>query len=68
MSNYVTQDFYDKEEGDWAWYDIPIVDDGVEFHDRHVTQTEESWYINAFSFHPQLGFTMLQDTIEVKFI
>ena len=57
-------DFYDWEEGDWAWYDIPLTDDGEEFHDRPVPPTIEMWYINAFSFHPDLGFSILDGVVE----
>ncbi len=59
------QDYYDWLDGDWAWYDIPMTDDGIEFHDRTVAATNEVWYINAFSFHAELGFTMLDDVVEV---
>ena len=59
-----SKDFYDWLDGDWAWYDIPIIDDGIEFSDRPVAVTNEMWYINAFSVHPQLGFSMLDDVVE----
>ena len=29
-----------------------------------VAVTNEMWYINAFSVHPQLGFSMLDDGVE----
>uniref|UniRef100_A0A0P5S381 Macroglobulin complement-related protein n=1 Tax=Daphnia magna TaxID=35525 RepID=A0A0P5S381_9CRUS len=56
-------DFYDWLDGDWAWYDIPTTDDGIEFHDRGIAATDETWYINAFSFHPELGFSMLDEDV-----
>ncbi len=40
-------------------------DDGVEFHDRAIAATDESWFINAFSYHPELGFSMLDEVIVV---
>lgn len=52
-------------DGDWAWYDIPMTDDGIEFHDKPVAQTNEMWYINAFSFHAQLGFSIIDQVVEV---
>lgn len=52
-------------DGDWAWYDIPMTDDGIEFHDRGIALTDETWYINAFSYHPELGFSMLDDVVDV---
>lgn len=60
------QDFYDRDEGDWAWFDIPVTDDGIEFHDRTITIDQEVWYINAFSFHPELGLAMLDEVVEVN--
>lgn len=62
----IVQDFYDWLDGDWARYDIPITDDGEEFHDCPVPMTNEAWYFNAFSFHPELGFSMLEHVIEVN--
>ena len=59
------QDFYDWLDGDWAWYDTPTTDDGIEFHDREVAVDDEMWYINAFSFHPELGFAMLDEVAVV---
>ncbi len=52
-------------DGDWAWYDIPVTDDGIEYYDRSVAATNEVWYINAFSFHAELGFAILDDVVEV---
>jgi hypothetical protein len=60
------QDFYDWLDGDWAWYDIPTTDDGIEFHDRGIAATDEIWYINAFSFHPEFGFSMMDQAVEVQ--
>ena len=57
-------DFYDWLDGDWAWYEIPITDDGEEFHDQPVPATNEAWYINGFSFHAELGFSMLEEVVE----
>jgi hypothetical protein len=45
---------------------VPTTDDGIEFHDREVAATDEIWYINAFSFHPELGFAMLDEVIVVQ--
>lgn len=59
------QDYYDWMDGDWAWYDIPVTDDGIEYYDRSVAATNEVWYINAFSFHAELGFAILDDVVEV---
>uniref|UniRef100_A0A0P4XT60 Macroglobulin complement-related protein n=1 Tax=Daphnia magna TaxID=35525 RepID=A0A0P4XT60_9CRUS len=56
-------DFYDWLDGDWAWFDIPTTDDGIEFNDREVTVTDEIWHLNAFSFHPEFGFSMLEETV-----
>ncbi|XP_046648840.1 CD109 antigen-like [Daphnia pulicaria] len=56
-------DFYDWLDGDWAWFDVPTTDDGIEFHDREVAADDDSWYINAFSFHPELGFAMLDEVV-----
>ena len=61
------QDFFDWADGDWAWYDIPITNEREEYHDREVAQTDETWYINAFSFHPELGLAILPDPLEVIF-
>jgi hypothetical protein len=52
-------------DGDWAWYDTPTTYDGIEFHDRVVAVDDEFWYINAFSFHPELGFAMLDQVAVV---
>ncbi|XP_059351436.1 CD109 antigen-like [Daphnia carinata] len=60
---WMMTDFYDWLDGDWAWFDIPTTDDGVEFSDREVTVTDEIWHLNAFSFHPELGFSMLEETV-----
>lgn len=62
---HVRQDFYDWLDGDWAWFDIPTTDDGIEFNDREVTVTDEIWHLNAFSFHPEFGFSMLEETVVV---
>jgi hypothetical protein len=53
-------------DGDWAWFDVPTTDDGIEFHDREVAADDDSWYINAFSFHPELGFAMLDEVVVVR--
>ena len=60
------QDFYDWLDGDWAWYDIPTTDDGIEFHDRALVVTDEIWFVNAFSFHPELGFSMMEEDVVVR--
>lgn len=60
------QDYYDWMDGDWAWYDVPVTDDGIEYYDRSVAATNEVWYINAFSFHAELGFAILDNVVEVK--
>lgn len=61
------QDFYDWLESDWTWNDIPMVDD--DYDDAHpaVPQTDEVWHINAFGFHPEMGFAILEEEIEVIF-
>ena len=48
-----------------AWYDIPVFDDDFEFRDRAVAQINEVWYFNAFSFHSELGFSIIEKEIEV---
>jgi len=58
-------DFFDWGDGDWAWYDIPITNEREEYHDRAVAQTDETWYINGFSFHPELGLSILPEPVEV---
>lgn len=60
------QDFYDYIDGDWAWYDIPVFDDDFEYRDRAVAQINEVWYFNAFSFHSELGFSIIEKEIEVS--
>lgn len=57
-------DFFDWGDGDWAWYDIPITNEREEYHDRAVAQTDETWYINGFSFHPELGLSILPEPVE----
>jgi CD109 antigen len=44
---------------------VPTTDDGIEFHDREVAADDKSWYINAFSFHPEFGFSMMDEVIVV---
>ena len=60
-----SKDFYDWIDGDWAWYDIPLVEDDFEYRDCPVAQTNEGWYINAFSVHPELGISILEHEVEV---
>lgn len=62
-----TQDFYDWMDGDWAWYDIPVTDDGYDFNDRSVALTNEVWFLTAFTFHRELGFAVIDDVVEVCF-
>ena len=57
-------DFYDWLDGDWAWYDVPTTDDGIEFHDRPVAPTNDVWYLNAFSMHAELGLAILDQVVE----
>jgi hypothetical protein len=54
-------------DGDWAWFDIPVTDDGFDLNDRPVALTNELWFlINAFTFHHrELGFTVLEEFVEV---
>nr|CAH0098524.1 unnamed protein product [Daphnia galeata] len=61
-------DFYDWLDGDWAWYDIPTTDDGIEFYDRGIAATDETWLINVFSFHLELGFSMMDEVVAVSVI
>ena len=51
-------------DGDWAWYDMQTTDDGIEFHDRAVAPANEVWYLNAFSVHPELGLSILDQVVE----
>jgi len=60
-----SQDFYDWLDGDWAWFDIPVTDDGFDFNDRSVALTNELWFLTAFTFHRELGFAIVDDVVEV---
>lgn len=53
-------------DGDWAWYDIPVTDDGFDFNDRPVALTNEVWFLTAFTFHREMGFAIVDDVIEVN--
>uniref|UniRef100_A0A0P5Q059 Macroglobulin complement-related protein n=1 Tax=Daphnia magna TaxID=35525 RepID=A0A0P5Q059_9CRUS len=59
-------DFYDWMDGDWAWYDIPVTDDGYDFNDRSVALTNEVWFLTAFTFHRELGFAVIDDVVEYE--
>ena len=41
-----------------------MVDDDYDDAHPSVPQVDEIWYINAFGFHPEMGFAVLEEEIE----
>ena len=56
------EDFYDVGDGDWAWLDINIDEDGEQFYELEVPETPDDFWLSVFSMSKENGIGMTKST------
>ena len=56
------EDFYDVGDGDWAWLDVNIDEDGEQFYELEVPETPDDFWLSVFSMSKDNGIGMTKST------
>ena len=56
------EDFYDVGDGDWAWLDVNIDEDGEQFYELEVPETPDDFWLSVFSMSKENGIGMTKGT------
>jgi len=62
------KDFYDPDNGDWAWTQQNIAHGGDYILTLDVPETTDSWFVNGFAMSKTNGFALIDSPIPVRTI